>query len=40
MEVVNALTEQVLSGQLDSEDGTTERLMEDILNKYNLKREP
>lgn len=39
-EIVMALTENILSGQLDSEDGNTEKQIEDILKRYGLKKEP
>ncbi|CDW76222.1 UNKNOWN [Stylonychia lemnae] len=39
-EIIMALAENILSGQLDSEDGNTERQIDEILNRYGLKRPP
>ena len=38
-DVIDALTEQVLNGKLDSEDGSTEKILQDILSKFNINEE-
>eukprot|EP00347_Sterkiella_histriomuscorum_P003884 403362575 len=39
-EVIMTLVENILSGQLDSEDDYTEKVIDDILCKYGLKKPP
>ena len=39
-ELVQVLVEQVLTGQIDSDDGASERAIADLIEKYGLKKEP
>ncbi len=37
---MQVLVEQVLTGQIDSDDGATERAIADLIEKFGLKKEP